>query len=264
MRFRSLGSGSKGNATLIEAEGLRGRSRLLVDAGFTLRELVLRLAREGLQPESLDAVFITHEHGDHIGCAVTLARRHRVPLWTSRGTWAAVCRPGETEALQAEGLLHFVRDGETIELGALTLRPYTVPHDAAEPLQLCVEAGGRRLGLLTDTGQSTPHLLAALAGCQALLLETNHDPALLAASRYPASLKSRIAGPWGHLANAVAADILGRCAHPGLRHVVAAHLSEQNNQPQLAAEALAAALGCPAGEIVIADAAHGSPWLDLG
>lgn len=265
MRFRSLGSGSKGNATLVEATGPGGPCRLLVDAGFTLRELALRLAAEGLGPEQLDAVFITHEHGDHIGCAIGLARRHRVPIWTSRGTWRAVCAdPAEGEALQAEGLLHFARDGDCIELpGGVALRPYTVPHDAAEPLQLCVDDGRRRLGLLTDAGQSTPHLLAALAGCDALLLETNHDPALLAGSPYPASLKARIAGPWGHLANPVAADILRQCAHAGLRHVVAAHLSEQNNQPALAAEALAGALGCPSGDIVVADGPAGCPWLDL-
>ncbi len=260
MRFCSLGSGSTGNATLVEAGGAGGGrpTRLLIDCGFTQKELGLRLARRGLDCSDLDAIFVTHEHGDHVGCAVALARRHRLPLWTSRGTWRAIGTP-EIDA----DLLHCARDGEPIEIGALRLRPYTVPHDAAEPLQLTVEDGASRLGVLTDAGSLTPHLTTALQDCDALLLECNHDPALLAASGYPASLKARVAGPRGHLANEMAAALLGRCRHPRLRHVVAAHLSLQNNRPALAAAALAAALGSADDDIVVADARDGFDWLAL-
>lgn len=259
MRFCSLGSGSSGNATLIESTVSTGRpTRLLVDCGFTQRELEARLARRDLTVGDLDAVFITHEHGDHVGCALSLARRHRRPLWMSRGTWRAIGQP----ALD-DGRLQFARDGEAFEIGDLRLAPYTVPHDAAEPLQLTVDDGASRLGLLTDAGSLTSHLREALQRCDALLLECNHEPALLAASNYPASLKARVAGPLGHLANALAAELLAACRHAGLRHVVAAHLSQQNNRPELAAAALSGALDTGPEDIVVADAGHGSPWLAL-
>lgn len=258
MRFCSLGSGSGGNAMLVEAGDGARTVRLLIDCGFTLKELEARLAARGLAPADLDAVFVTHEHGDHVGCALALARRHRRPLWTSRGTWRAVGAP-ELDA----GLLNFARDGDAIDLGGLELHPYTVPHDAAEPLQLCVSDGRHRLGVLTDAGSITPHMSSALQQCAALLLECNHDTALLAASSYPAGLKERIGGRFGHLANARAAELLGLCRHAGLRHVVAAHLSEQNNRPALAAAALADALGAQPQDIVVAGARNGFGWLDL-
>jgi len=257
MRFCSLGSGSTGNATLVEA-GSGGRaSRVVIDCGFSLREFEQRLARAGLLPEQLDAVFITHEHGDHAGCALALARRHDVPLWMSRGTWRALGEP------DLPGLLQFARDGVPLAIGALELSPYAVPHDALEPLQLRCSDGAVHLGVLTDTGSVTPHLLEHLAGCDALLLECNHDSALLAASRYPASLKARIGGRLGHLSNDSAAQILGACRHARLQHLVAAHLSEQNNTPALARAALAAACGAAPEEIVVADPLLGFDWLTI-
>lgn len=258
MRFCSLGSGSSGNATLIEARGGARCTRVLVDCGFTQKELAVRLARHGLGPADLDAVFVTHEHGDHVGCALALARRHGVPLWMSRGTWRAIGAPE-----LAEGLLRFASDGEPIEVGDLRLSPYTVPHDAAEPLQLTLDDGARKLGILTDVGSLTAHLRRALEACEALLLECNHEPAMLAASSYPASLKARVGGPLGHLANGVAAELLADCRHDRLRHVVAAHLSQQNNRPALAAAALAEALRAAPEDIVVADAVQGFDWLDL-
>jgi phosphoribosyl 1,2-cyclic phosphodiesterase len=258
VRFCSLGSGSAGNATLVEARSGATTTRLLVDCGFSLRELQVRLARLGLGCEDLDAVFVTHEHGDHIGCAVTLARRHAVPLWMSRGTWRAIGQPDLPQALRG-----VARDGEPIAIGALQLLPYTVTHDALEPLQLRISDGASHLGVLTDAGSITEHLLANLHRCDALLLECNHDRALLAASSYPASLKARIGGRLGHLANDTSARILAACMHPGLQHLVAAHLSERNNSPALAREALSTVDGIPASEIVVADPALGFGWLDL-
>lgn len=257
MRFCSLGSGSAGNATLIEARSGTTTTRVLVDCGFSKRELDARLARIGLDGDAIDAVFVTHEHGDHIGCAVTLARRHRVPLWTSRGTWRAIGAPDLPE------LLRFARDGEAIEIGDLQLLPFTVAHDAQEPLQLRCSDGARTLGLLTDLGSSTPHVLAHLHRCDALLLECNHDRARLAASSYPASLKARVGGRFGHLSNEVAAQILADCLHQGLRHLVAAHLSDQNNSPELAREALMRVSGAAADDIVVADPRLGFDWLAL-
>jgi len=259
MRFCSLGSGSGGNALVVEASSGATTTRLLVDCGFSLRELDARLARAGLAAFSLDAIFVTHEHGDHVGAAVALARRQRLPLWMSRGTWRAIGCP-ELEG----GLLRFARDGEPVGVGDLELRPYTVPHDAAEPLQLACGDGASTLGVLTDTGASTAYLVERLQGCDALVLECNHDAALLAQSRYPASLKARIGGRWGHLANEVSAQVLGAVRHAKLRHIVAAHLSKENNRPELAAAALADACGAAPGDIVVADPQRGVTWLDLG
>jgi phosphoribosyl 1,2-cyclic phosphodiesterase len=258
LRFCSLGSGSSGNATLVEARSGSTASRVLVDCGFSLRELGTRLARAGLAPDDLDAVFVTHEHGDHVGCALSLARRHRLPLWMSRGTWRAIGEPDDVREV-----LHFARDGEAIDIGDLQLQPYTVPHDAREPLQACFSDGAVRLGMLTDAGSITEHLLAQLQGCHALLLECNHDAGMLAASRYPASLKSRIGGRFGHLSNDTAARILAACRHDGLRHVVAAHLSRENNTPALALGALAAACDADGLQLQAAGPGWGFDWLEL-
>ena len=257
MRFCSLGSGSTGNATLVEARSGTTTSRVLIDCGFSLREFEARLGRAGLRPDQLDAVFVTHEHGDHVGCAATLARRHGIPVWMSRGTWRAIGAPDLGE------LLHFARDGEAITIGDLALTPYTVPHDAAEPLQLRCSDGDATLGVLTDAGSITPHLLDNLRRCDALLLECNHDAQLLAQSSYPASLKARISGRHGHLSNETAAQILRDCVHGGLQHLVAAHLSEQNNRPELARAALAGASDATPGDIVVADPAQGFGWLQI-
>ncbi|AKJ28383.1 MBL fold metallo-hydrolase [Caldimonas brevitalea] len=256
IRFCSLGSGSTGNATLVEARAGGTTVRVLIDCGFSLKQLEHRLARIGLSCADLDAVFITHEHSDHVGCVGTLARRRGVPIWMSHGTWQALGEP------DLGAWLHRAHDAGTIDIGPLRLTPYTVPHDAREPLQLTCSDGDAKLGILTDAGSATPHLLAQLQQCSALVLECNHEPALLQESRYPAFLKARIAGRYGHLANHTAAEILGQCRHSGLKHVVAAHLSEQNNTPERAAAALAGALGCRGDDIVVARPDSGFCWLD--
>jgi len=258
LRFCGLGSGSSGNATLVEARNGSHVTRVLVDCGFTQRELAARLTRAGLTPSDIDAIFITHEHGDHIGCALPLSRSHGIALWMSRGTWRAVGRIAEEPPE-----LHFARDGETIAIGAVELAPYTVPHDAQEPLQLCIADGRSRVGVLTDVGSITNHLLGHLRGCDALLLECNHDRGMLAASRYPASLKTRIGGRYGHLSNDTAGDILAACVHDRLQHVVAAHLSRENNRPELALAALANAAGDHACQLQVAGPEWGFDWIEL-
>ncbi|UUX95178.1 MBL fold metallo-hydrolase [Aquabacterium sp. J223] len=258
LRFCSLGSGSGGNATLVEGfDGLR-HQRLLIDCGLSLRELSRRLGERGLAPAQLDAVFITHEHSDHVGGLRTLMRRHRVPVWTAEGTARAVWG----DDLPPQGL-HVARDGECIDLGLLVIEPFAVPHDAAEPLQLTVHDGASRLGVMTDIGHITSRMVQALSRCEALLLECNHELDLLHGGPYPWFLKRRIAGPRGHLANHDAAALLADCRHAGLRHVVAAHLSDCNNRPALAQTALAGALHCRADDIVVADPRTGCGWLSL-
>lgn len=259
LRFKSLGSGSTGNATLVEASGIRS-IRLLVDCGLGIKQLSSRLAEAtSLEAASIDAMFITHEHSDHIGCARQLAQRYRIPVWMSRGTYEALGSP------DFDGLLHIAADGQSIDLGELQVTPFTVPHDAREPLQLSCTDGSAKLGVLTDLGHATAHVLTHLEGCHALLLECNHDTDLLAKSNYPAFLKKRVGGPYGHLSNAAAAEISTALAHAGLKHVVAAHLSAQNNSPQLALEALLDSLapvwGSP--ELSVAHPTEGSHWIQV-
>ena len=256
LRFRSLASGSSGNATLIEGSDGLHRTRVLVDCGLGLRQLIARLAVEGIGPADLDGIFITHEHGDHIGCAPMLVARYGVPLWTSAGTAQYAAFAG------LESALNLVRDGQVFAIGGLQLHPFTVPHDAREPLQLRCTDGDRVLGLMTDIGHVTGHALAALAGCHALVLESNHDAELLAQSRYPDFLKRRVGGQHGHLSNVQAAAALGALHHDRLNTVVAAHLSERNNRPELVTRAFAAVLGCGEADVLLAER-HGRGWLDV-
>jgi phosphoribosyl 1,2-cyclic phosphodiesterase len=257
LRFRNLGSGSTGNATVVEATGPTGVTRVLVDCGLQHRQLDQRLATAGLSGAVIDALFITHEHGDHIGCAQAFSRRHHIPVWMSHGTHSALGSP------DFGTLLCRARDGVPIQLREMQLMPFTVPHDAREPLQLVCTDGQLRLGILTDLGHASSHVQQQLSGCHALVLECNHDPALLAASRYPEFLKQRIAGPLGHLSNLQAADLLRSLAHPGLRQVVAAHLSERNNRPELAQHALGQALGQSTAAIEVARPEHGTRWIEV-
>lgn len=230
---------------------------MLVDCGFGLKHLERKLAEAGVQPTDIDAIFITHEHGDHIGCAPAFARHFKIPVWMSRGTQTAI------GPYPWDGLLNTARDGQGIDLADLQLMPFTVPHDAREPLQLTCSDGTSKLGILTDLGHATRHVTVQLAQCDALLIECNHDTDLLALSTYPAFLKQRVAGPHGHLSNQAASDIVKSVLHPGLHTLVAAHLSTQNNTPDLARLALASATGLNCEAIQVAEANLGSPWLEV-
>ncbi len=263
LRFTSLASGSGGNATLVEARSSHHDrpTRLLVDCGLTLRRLTAALAERGCTPADLDAVFVTHEHSDHLGGVLALQRRHGTPVWTSAGTWlAALARAGKTTPVA-----HTASHGVGITIGALQLLPFAVPHDAAEPLQLVCRAGDARLGIVTDLGEPNAEVARALQGCDALLLECNHDRTMLDGGPYPVWLKRRIGGVRGHLANEQSAALLDACRHAGLRHVVAAHLSLRNNQPARALAALRGALrdGMATCDhaLQVADAANGCGWI---
>ncbi len=260
LRFKSLGSGSSGNATLVEAtEGIH-TTRLLIDCGLRLRDLDARLIQAGTSAQEIDAIFITHEHADHIGCAHSLLKRNPIPIWMSQGTWIAIQKP-KWDAFAP--WYRRARDSETININSLQLMPFTVPHDAREPLQLQCSNGDRRLGVVTDIGHVTQHVVQALQACHAVMIETNHDPDLLANSLYPEFLKQRISGDWGHLCNTDSADLLQRIAHKQLGHVVAAHLSERNNSPDLARQCLSSALGCGVQDIHVASQDQGTSWFSV-
>jgi phosphoribosyl 1,2-cyclic phosphodiesterase len=251
LRFASLGSGSRGNALVVEA----GRTRVLLDCGFGPRNLTARLARLGLAPTDLDAILVTHEHADHVGGVAACACRYALDVFLTHGTLGAAV---------LEGVGVEVIDSHTaFAIGDLELQPFPVPHDAREPAQFVFSDGGRRLGVLTDAGCVTPHMVEMLSGCAALVLECNHDATMLAAGSYPPQLKRRIAGRFGHLDNAAAADLLAQVDRSKLLHVVAAHLSQENNTPALATAALAAVLGCEPGWIGVADQELGCAWREL-
>lgn len=264
LRFSLLASGSSGNATLVEAcsPEQTAPTRLLIDCGIGPRRLGQALASRGCTLADLDAVFVTHEHSDHVGGVMALHRRHGTTVWASEGTWAAA-----TTRVETPPAAEVARHGAAIRVGGLTVLPFAVPHDAAEPLQLVVTDGRHRLGVLTDLGEPTDDVARALQGCDALVLECNHDRRMLADGPYPTWLKRRIGGHRGHLSNDQSASMLDACRHDALRHVVAAHLSQRNNEPALALRALRDALGqglpfC-APELHVADASDGCDWIHL-
>jgi phosphoribosyl 1,2-cyclic phosphodiesterase len=254
VRFAMLGSGSQGNALVVEVR----ETRLLLDCGFSLGETVRRLSRLGLTPDQLTAIVITHEHDDHIGGAARLARKFGLPVWLTPGTLRGL------EALFA-GVerLHYLEGYAPLCIGDIEVCPFPVPHDAREPAQYRFSDGARSLGVLTDTGCVTPLIRRMLDACSALVLECNHDPDLLTASDYPEALKRRISGRHGHLDNAAAAELLAGLDSRRLQHLVAAHLSQTNNHPDLARSALAGALGCSTDWIAVADQAAGLGWRQI-
>lgn len=227
----------------------------MLDCGFVLREVELRMARLQLNPSELAGILVTHEHSDHVGGVFKLARRYKLPVWLSHGTWEAA--RGDSEGVD----VRICRDGEALVIGDLEVRPFTVPHDSREPLQYVATDGVRKLGVLTDIGQATPHVIAALSGCDSLLLEFNHDSEMLANSSYPTFLKSRIAGPLGHLSNEHSAQLLASIDRSKLKRLVAAHLSKKNNTPELVRREIDQVVDNEV-DVVIAGQDQGFDWMD--
>ena len=235
MRVTVLGSGSAGNATLVEA----GDARILVDAGFSGRDLERRLCAVDVDPGTLNAIVITHDHGDHTRGMGVLARRFAVPLYlTPRTRLACASLLSGTEDVRDYG------STAPFTLGALEVRPFLTVHDAADPVAVTVKnvETGAKLGIATDLGRPTAAVRAELAGCHMLVLEANHDDAMLWSGPYPWSVKQRIASSHGHLSNRAAAQLARELCHSGLTTVVLAHLSEHCNHGDLAKEAVGAAL----------------------
>ena len=257
LRFASLASGSQGNCLVAHVPDVAGGTHVMIDCGLNLRDTERRLARLGLEPGDIDAILVTHEHGDHAGCVFDFAAAHNVVVALTYGT---------LRALKAEGKLHdgirtkLVRGEQKLAIGGIEVSPFTVPHDAAEPVQYVVSDGSAKLGVLTDIGISTRHVEQALSGLDALVLECNYDRDMLWNGAYPRWLKERIAGPFGHLDNTHSARLLGALDRSRLKHIIGAHLSQQNNKPEIARHALASAIGCAPSWIQLATQDDGFDW----
>jgi phosphoribosyl 1,2-cyclic phosphodiesterase len=256
LRFASLASGSSGNCLAAEAAG----TVVLVDCGLALTETERRLARLGLEPSRVSAILVTHEHGDHACGAFEFAAAHRVSVYLTHGTLAALKAEGKV----LDGVpLVLVNGRQSFFVEGIQLLPFTVPHDAREPVQYVLSDGAARLGIITDVGISTAHVEKALAGLDALVLECNYDHDMLWSGGYPRWLKERIAGPFGHLDNRESERLLGAIDRSRLKHVIGAHLSQQNNRPELARAALARALGCEESWVSLATQDEGFDWRSI-
>ena len=256
MRFASLASGSSGNCLVAEAAG----SVVLVDCGLSLTETERRLARLGLEPSRVSAILITHEHGDHADGAFEFAAAHRVGVYLTHGTLAALRAEGKV----LDGVpLVIVNGRQSFFVEAIQLVPFTVPHDAREPVQYVLSDGAARLGVITDVGISTAHVEKMLSGLDALVLECNYDYDMLWNGGYPRWLKERIGGPFGHLDNRESERLLGAIDCSRLKHVIGAHLSQQNNRPVLARAALARGLGCEERWVSLATQDDGFGWRSI-
>lgn len=252
MRFASLGSGSQGNATLVEA----GDTLLLVDCGFSKRETEARLARLGVSPKAIDGILVTHEHGDHCSGVAAVSRGFQIPVFLSHGT---ASHP------KLDGCYQQIRFNaeDCFGVGDISVCAVPVPHDAREPVQFRFTHGDHVLGVLTDLGSITPHVVEAFSGCTGMLLEFNHDLDLLMQGNYPAALKRRVSGDYGHLNNQQAADFLRVADTRRLHTLVAGHLSLQNNSPAHAQAALASCADSHDARVTLACQVLGFDWLSL-
>lgn len=250
MRFASLGSGSKGNATLVEC----GDTCLLVDCGFSIRETVKRLARLERSPEQLSAILVTHEHGDHLKGVMPLSRRYKIPVYLTAGT----AKAGKVD----EPSVNLIESEQTLILGGVEVQPVAVPHDAREPVQYLFKTDRHCLGVLTDLGSVTPHVVESYRNCDALLLEANHDLQMLASGPYPQSLKRRVSSHWGHLNNIQCADLLSQVERSRLQHLVLGHISLKNNTVEKV-QAAVSSLVSDIKEVHYACQDEGFGWLQL-
>lgn len=250
MRFASIGSGSRGNGTLVQDN----QTSLLIDLGFTIIETERRLVRMGVDPGDITAILVTHEHSDHINGVGPFSRKYKVPVYMTPGT----LNPKKMGILPD---LQLINCHEPFQIDALDIVPVPVPHDAREPCQYLISNDTHTLGILTDLGHITAHVIEKYRSCHGLLIESNHDPDMLAQGPYPYALKVRVGGDHGHLSNKQTAELLSQIDLSRLEHLVIAHISEKNNcQTKIAAE-ISAVLESWSGALTIADQSTGFDWV---
>lgn len=256
MRFCVLGSGSRGNCTFIED----GATCLLIDAGFSGKEIVRRLALIQRRPEQLSAILVTHEHQDHVLGVGVLSRRFKLPVYANIGTYQAA----RARLKKLYALREFVT-GQRFVLDQLEVHPFATSHDTADPVGFIVDSTRHRLGYCTDTGRVTKLMEHLLSGCHGLILEANHDPQLLKDGPYPLALKQRVRSNMGHLANEDAVSFVRRLSGNCLQALVLAHLSETNNHPDLVREEVASWLRhCTSGpKVMLSVQSEPGPLIEL-
>lgn len=253
VHFVSLGSGSNGNSTLVRV----GDTLLLVDAGFSARMITERLSSVGIAATDISAILVSHEHSDHVKGVPVLARKHRIPVWLTRGTY---------RRLKDKNIptIEFIHPHGSFCIGDAKITPFPIPHDAAEPCQFMIGDGKKRFAIATDMGCVTPYVSEQLTGVDALLLEANYDDTMLATGSYPYALKSRIDGRYGHLSNDQCAILAASLEHPGLEKLFLGHLSENNNTPDSAFECVANRMKRGSDGICVLKRAAVSDWFTLG
>jgi len=249
LQFASLGSGSRGNCTLVEADG----TTVLIDCGFSMRETEKRLQRLMRDISQVSGILVTHEHGDHVRGVASLAKKYQIPVWSSRGT-AKAAKLEELESWQCIDI------HQAFEIDNLLVQPIPVPHDAREPCQFVFSDGDWRLGVLTDTGSITPYIEEQYSACDAFILEANHDQEMLANGAYPHSLKQRVGGNYGHLNNHQAKELLESIDVSKLQYLVASHISDKNNTVALARDKMSEAIDFDASWIDVASQDEGLDW----
>lgn len=252
LRFASLASGSRGNALLVEFRN----TLLMVDCGLSVKAVTERLARLGRTPADVTALLVTHEHSDHVQGVGRFSRRFGTPVWLTAGTALAA-------GIQSLPTCRTFTWGRRLSIGDVSVTPFPVPHDAREPCQFVFTAAGRRLGLITDAGHVTTHILAQLSRCDSLALECNHDLDTLMAGSYPQPIKARVASDLGHLNNHQAAALLRQVQHRDLQWAMALHLSERNNSPARVRESLRGLLDGACQQLHLATQDEPSPWLEI-
>lgn len=246
----SLGSGSKGNATLVRFEN----TLLLIDNGFSCKELVSRMKCRGIQPDDVTAIIVTHEHADHFNGVPAFSKKYSIPVWMNFGT----SLHNNTKKIKDIKLFN---SHEDFQIGALTICPVSVPHDSREACQFVFKQEQYKIGILTDIGHITPFVLEKYEGCHILLLEFNHEREILLNGAYPEKLKARVTGGLGHLCNFQASEFLNPLITKNLRMLVAMHLSQENNRIDLVQKSISSKKLPLVTQVLIAEQKTGFDWL---
>ena len=233
MKVCSIASGSSGNCIYVGDE----KNHILIDAGISRKRIVEGLKQIGVSPEELDAIFVTHEHSDHIQGIYMMVKMFGTPVFATGGTLDGICMKDNKGVIGREKINQLYED-EAVQVGHMRIMPFHMSHDAAEPVCYTVESGRQKLGIATDLGMFDDYIISHLEGCDILLLEANHDISMLEAGKYPYSLKRRILSDRGHLSNEASGQLLCRLSQNRLKYAFLAHLSKENNYPQLAYEAV--------------------------
>lgn len=237
MNIFSLKSGSRGNAALLYSD----KTKILIDCGSSGKALTAALSGLDITPDELNGIVVTHEHTDHISGIGVMMRRYGLPVWANHATWEAM---SPSIGNVPDTLIRTFHTGDSFEIGDIGVSPFSIPHDAADPVGYCFESGGEKIAVATDIGELKKDLFTAIRGSKTVLLEANHDVNMLEIGSYPMSLKRRIRGKLGHLSNDDAGKAAEFLVNLGTENILLGHLSEENNYPELALQTVACALSC--------------------